>query len=146
MMKRTFVVVSLLVLSCLVLSASPSQAHPRGVLPGVYVTHITAADVPSELPPDVAAALVGEWRIEFTHYGIYLVQKDGAFAVLGTYVSNPSRLVMHDELGPFACSGPGQATAVYDWSFDGTLLTLGLVHDGCVVRIVPATSHPFVRQ
>jgi hypothetical protein len=146
MLKRTLIAVSLLVVCCLVLSPAPSQASPQGIPAGIYVTNITEADVPPGLPPEVAAALVGEWSLELTDSGVYIVEKDGAFAVMGSYVSNSARLVMHDELGPLSCSGPGEATGVYDWSFDGEFLTLSAVHDGCTVRTVPATSHPFQLQ
>lgn len=145
-MKRFLLVVSLVGVCLLALSPLPSQASPEGIPPGVYVTNVTAADVPPGLPPEIQAALVGEWSLELTGNGIYLVHKDGAFGVMGSYTTNSARLVMHDELGPFACTEPGQATAVYDWSFDGESLTLRLIHDNCLVRVIPATAHPFELQ
>jgi hypothetical protein len=146
MMKRTLIAVSLGMICLLGLFPAASQATPHGIPAGVYVTHITPADVPPDFPPDVAAALPGEWALEITGSGFYIVHKDGAFAVFGRYVSNPRRFVMHDEIGPLSCTGAGQATGIYNWTLDGDELTLTLVHDNCGVRIVPTTSHPFERQ
>jgi hypothetical protein len=145
MFKKTLLAVSLVVVSLLLVPA-PSQALPHGIPPGVYVTHITPADVPPGFPPDVASVLPGTWTLEITGSGVYVVHKDGEFVVFGWYVSNKNNFVLHDELGPLACSGAGQATGVYSWSFDGENLTLKVIHDNCSVRIVPSTAHPFERQ
>lgn len=41
------------------------------------------------------------------------------------YMSNPARLVITRESGPFACSNfQSNVTAVYDWTFDGSELTV----------------------
>ena len=145
MLKRMLLVMS--VLSVVALAApAATQASPEGVPPGVYLTHITPADVPADFPPDVAAALPGTWELEITASGVYIAHKDGQFVVFGKYVSNRRRFIMHDELGPFACTGAGQKTGIYDWSFDGENLILTPVHDNCAARRVPTTSHPLELQ
>jgi len=146
MQKKALLTIPLLALAMLVLSPAASQASPDRIPPGIYVTYVTPADVPADYPPDVAAALPGTWEMEITGSGVYVVHKDGQFVVFGRYVSNESRFILHDELGPLSCSGAGQATGIYDWSFDGEDLTLTLVHDNCGVRAVAATAHPFELQ
>jgi len=72
------------------------QADSTKLTPGIYTTTIVGSDIPPTFPPDVAVILVGQWQIEFTQAGTYIVTKDGEIVVIGRYTSNSFRFVMTD--------------------------------------------------
>ena len=142
-MTRKFMsAITLVGLGALILHGDSSERLP----PGAYVTTITEADVPPQFPPEAVPLLVGTWEIEFTTAGISVTRKDGASVVSGHYVSNPSRLILHDEAGPLACVDPGTVTGVYEWAFENGQLNLTEIHDSCAGRSVVLTSHGWQKQ
>lgn len=135
-------------LAALALIPASAGASPFGFPPGIYTTTITDADYPPGFPEEGKAP--GTWTSEFTADGRVIVTHEAFAGVLveGRYVSNPARLVVTDESGPFACFNlnPGWATAVYGWSFDGNQLTLTAVRDACFARAIVFTAHPLQLQ
>lgn len=145
-----FIVLSLALVAMLI-AVSPSvpnaMAHSANVPPGVYIATITEADIPDSFPPEFVPLLVGDWEIEFTESGSYIVSKDGYPGVVGRYNSNPARIVMTDLEGAFSCTDePGIATATYRWTLVGDELILTAVKDRCAGRNLVLTAHPLQRQ
>jgi len=146
-LRRSIMFVSAALLVGVTLSLPSAKADSTKLPPGTYTTTIVESDVPPSFPPEAVALLVGEWQIEFTEGGSYIVTKDGDIAVVGRYTSNPSRLVMTDLQGAYACTdAPGIATAVYRWSVENNQLILSAALDRCAGRHVALTSHPLQRQ
>jgi len=122
-------------------------ASPLGFPPGTYTATITDADYPPGFPEEGKAP--GVFTNEFTTDGRVFVTHEDFDGVLveGRYVSNPARLVLADESGPFSCTNfQNNVTAVYEWAFDGSELTLTVVHDACFPRAVILTAHPWQLQ
>lgn len=122
-------------------------ASPLGFPPGTYTSTITDADYPPGFPEEGKAP--GTFTNEFTVDGRLIVTHEDFEGVLveGRYVSNPARLVLADESGPFSCTNfQSNVTAVYDWTFDGSELTLTVVHDACEPRATILTAHPWQLQ
>ena len=126
------------------LPTAGAVANSTKLPPGVYTTTITEADVPPPLPPEIVA---GQWQIEFTEAGSFIVSKDGDIAVIGRYKSNPSRVVLTDLQGAYSCTDvPGTATGVYGWSLVNNELVLSAVQDRCAGRPEVLTAHPLQKQ
>ena len=145
-----YIVLSLALVAVLV-AVSPSvpnaMARSSNVPTGIYTTTLTEADIPDSFPPEYIPVLVGDWEIEFTGSGSYIVSKDGYPAVVGRYNSNPARIIMTDLQGPLSCTDePGIATATYRWTLVGDQLILTAVHDRCAGRNLVLTAHPLQRQ
>jgi len=133
-----YIVLSLALVAVLV-ALSPSvpnaMARSANVPTGIYTTTLTEADIPDSFPPEYIPVLVGDWEIEFTGSGSYIVSKDGYAAVVGRYNSNPARIIMTDLQGPLSCTDePGIATATYRWTLVGDQLIFTAVHDRCAGR------------
>lgn len=127
--------------------ADSAEASPLRFPPGAYTATITDADYPPGFPEEGKAP--GTFTNEFTADGLLIVTHEGFEEVLveARYISNPARLVITSETGPFACSNfQSNVKAVYDWTFDGSELTLSVVHDACGPRAVILTAHPWVLQ
>lgn len=136
-------------LAAFTLIPASAGASPLGFPSGTYTTTITDDDYPSGFPEEAKA--IGDWEFEFTADGRLFVTYEplGFVVVEGRYVSNPARLVMTEESGPFAICAelvPGGASAVYRWSFDDNELTLTTVRDNCEPRAIVQTSHPLQLQ
>lgn len=135
-------------LAALTLIPASAGASPFGFPPGAYTTTITDADYPPGFPEEAKG--LGDWELEFTADGRFLATYEplGFVVIEGRYVSNPARLVMTDESGPFASSNfnQGWATAIFDWAFDGDELTLTLVRDAFLSRAIVLTAHPLQLQ
>src|SRR6266498_1273543 len=141
-----YIVLSLALVAALIV-VSPSlpnaMAHSANVATGIYTTTLTAADIPASFPPEFIPLLVGDWEIEFTEAGSYIVNKDGYPVVVGRYNSNPARIVMTDLQGALSCTDePGIATSTYRWTLAGNELILTAVHDRCAGRNLVLTAHP----
>jgi len=122
-------------------------ADSENVPAGIYTTTITAADIPSDFPPEVIPILVGQWQVALTEDGAEVVSKGDDIVVIGTHRSGPSRLVLHDLEGPLACTDAhGIATGVYAWSFQNDELVLSPVNDRCFGRQFVLTAHPLQKQ
>ncbi|MEK6336514.1 MAG: hypothetical protein AABM67_16425 [Acidobacteriota bacterium] len=146
-----YIALSLALVVALLVVVSPSVpnaiAHSANVPPGVYTTTLTEADIPASFPPEYIPLLVGDWEIEFTGAGSYIVNKDGFPAIVGRYNSNPARIVMTDLEGALSCTDqPGIATATYRWTLAGDELILTTVNDRCAGRNLVLTAHPLQRQ
>jgi hypothetical protein len=146
-----YIALSLALVVAVLVVVSPSvpnaMANSANVPPGIYTTTLTAADIPAEFPPEFIPVLVGDWEIEFSESGSYIVSKDGYPVVVGRYNSNPSRIVMTDLQGPLSCTDePGIATATYRWTLAGYELILTTVNDRCAGRNLALTAHPLQRQ
>lgn len=141
-LMRSIKLLSAALLLGLALWIPNAKANSPKLPPGIYATTITESDVPPFFPPEVIEILVGEWRIEFTDGGTYIVTKDGEIVVVGRYNSNNSRLIMTDLQGVYACTDvPGVATGVYRWSLENNELVLVPVNDRCDGRPVALTAH-----
>jgi hypothetical protein len=116
--------------------------HPTGT----YRTVITEADLPPDYPPEFILLTTGQWEVEFSEDRRVFVVKEGAVVVERCYTSNPVRLVMTDLYGPFACLDSGWATGVYDWAFANNELTLTVVQDACIGRLIVLVTHPLQKQ
>jgi hypothetical protein len=126
---------------------SNAMAHSANVPAGIYTTTLTEADIPAEFPPEFIPVLVGDWEVEFSESGSYIVSKDGYPEVVGRYNSNPARIIMTDLQGPLSCTDePGIATATYRWTLAGDELILTTVNDRCAGRNLVLTAHPLQRQ
>jgi hypothetical protein len=138
-----------LVIALVALTASnpTAFASSANVPTGIYTTTLVAADIPAEFPAEVAQILVGNWEIEITDAGSYIVNKDGFPVVVGRYNSNPARVIMTDLEGALSCTDqPGIATATYRWTFSGDDLLLTAVSDRCAGRNLVLTAHPLQKQ
>ena len=148
-MKR-YIVLSLALVAALVIATASGLnvvAHSANVPTGIYTTTLTAADIPAEFPPEIASMLVGDWEIEFTEAGSFIVAKDGFPVVVGRYNSTSSRIVMTDLEGALSCTdAPGIATAIYRWTLVGNELVLTTVNERCPGRNLVLASHPLQRQ
>ena len=145
-----YIVLSLALVAVLV-ALSPSvpnaMARSANVPTGIYTTNLTEADIPDSFPPEYIPVLVGDWEIEFTGSGSYIVSKDGYPAVVGRYNSNSARIIMTDLQGSLSCTDePGIATATYRWTLVGDQLILTAVHDRCAGRNLVLTAHALQRQ
>jgi len=148
-MKRSIVLTLAFVAALAAVTASmpDAVAHSANVPTGIYTTTLTEADIPDSFPPEFIPVLVGDWEIEFTESGSYIVSKDGYPAVVGRYNSNPARIVMTDLQGVLSCTDePGIATATYRWTLVGNELILTAVNDRCAGRNLALTAHPLQRQ
>ena len=145
-----YIVLSLALVALLVAvnpSAPIAMAHSANVPTGIYTTTLTEADIPDSFPPEYIPVLVGDWEIEFSESGSYIVSKDGYPVVVGRYNSNPARIVMTDLQGPLSCTDePGIATATYRWTLAGDELLLTTVNDRCAGRNLALTAHPLQKQ
>ena len=144
-------IVLTLALAAVLVVANPSvpnaMAGSESIPAGIYLTTLTAADIPDSFPPEVIALLVGDWETEFTESGTYIVSKDGFPVVVGRYNSNPSRLIMTDLEGALACTdAPGIATGTYRWTAASDELVLTTLNDRCPGRNLVLTAHPLQRQ
>jgi hypothetical protein len=130
------------------LASIDAEAGRIQLPPGTYTATITESDIPPGFPPEAIPVLVGQWQIEFTEAGTLIVSKKGeGVVVVGRYTSNPVRYVTTDLLGPLACvDEPGEATGVYEWTFENNELTLTVVHDRCAGRAFALTVHPLQKQ
>lgn len=152
MTKRLRIWIALLPILALLVAVAvvpdSAGASPPGFPPGTYTATITEADYPPGFPEEGKAP--GIFSNEFTADGRLIVTHEDFDGVLveARYLSNPARLVMTDESGPFACFNlnPGWATGVYEWTFDGSELTLTVVHDACFPRAIVLTAHPLQLQ
>lgn len=135
-----------LTLALTVFLASPGMAISEGLSPGTYTTTITEADIPPSVPPELIPELVGQWEIELTEAGSYIVSKDNEVMVVGRYTSNPSRVVLTDLEGPIACLFPGGATSVYEWTFGNDILSFSTIQDPCVGRMIILTAHAWQKE
>ena len=147
---KKYIVLSLALVAALVIASAwgpNAVAHSASLPTGIYTTTLTEADIPAEFPPEFIPVLVGDWEIEFSESGSYIVSKDGYPVVVGRYNSNPARIVMTDLQGPLSCTDePGIATATYRWTFAGDELILTAVNDRCAGRNLALTAHPLQRQ
>jgi hypothetical protein len=147
---RKNIVLSLALLAALLVGGPAglnAKANSASVPAGIYTTTLTEADIPASFPPEVIALLVGDWEIEFTEAGSFIVSKDGYPAVVGRYNSNSARIVMTDLEGAFSCTDePGIATATYRWTLASDELVLTAVNDRCGGRNVVLTAHPLQKQ
>ena len=142
-LRKSIKLVSAALLIGITLLLPNVKADSTKLPPGTYATTITESDVPPFFPPEVIEILAGEWQIEFTDGGTYVVSKDGEIVVVGRYTSNQARVVMTDLQGVYACTDvPGVATGVYRWSLENNELTLVAVLDRCDGRPVALTAHP----
>jgi hypothetical protein len=131
------------VIVVLTLSLAVARAASDRLPPGTYATTITAQDIPSFFPPEAVAILVGDWQLQFTEAGDALAVKDGQIVVAARYVSNPARLVFHDEGGLLACTDPGTATGVYTVVLQSNQVNATAIHDSCAGRALVMTAHPW---
>jgi hypothetical protein len=148
-MKKLIGLTLTFVISLVTLSVSlPTVSASSTNLPaGTYATTLLAEDIPTEFPPDVAQLLVGNWEIEFTEDGSYIVNKEGFPVVVGRYNSNPSRIIMTDLEGALSCTDqPGIATGTYRWTSSSNDLLLTTVNDRCAGRNLVLTAHPLQKQ
>jgi len=148
-MKR-YIVLSLALVAALVIASGwepKAVAHSANLPTGIYTTTVTAADIPAEFPPEYIPILVGDWEIEFTEAGSFIVAKDGFPVAVGRYNSTSARIVMTDLEGALACTdAPGIATAIYRWTLAGDELVLTTVNDRCAGRNLVLTAHPLQKQ
>jgi len=151
MTKRLRIWIALLPMLALLVAVAvvpdSAGASPPGFPPGTYTATITGADYPPGFPDEGKAP--GIFSNDFTADGRLIVTHEDFDGVLveARYVSNPARLVITGEMGPFACSNfQSNITAVYEWTFDGSELTLTSVHDACGPRVVILTAHPWQLQ
>ena len=144
MTNKTRSVVTLAATTALMVTATLllHGAVPHGLPLGTYKTVISAQEVPPSFPPEIA----GTWEIEYLEGRNFIVWKDGEFVVSGSFVSNPARLIVHDQEGPLACVDPGTKTGVYQWTQQGNDLILTGIQDRCFGRAFVLTAHPLERQ
>lgn len=137
-------------------SAATSAAFPLGT----YVTELTRADIPAAVPAQFVPNLVGRWETTFAEGGRQTLFKDGGLVIEGRYAATQNQIVLYQDKGPFACDiqerdprpfVPPGATAgphsgVYNWTFDGQMLTFTRVFDDCGGRILYLTAHPLAKR
>ena len=147
-MKRSIMLTLAIVAILAAVSASVhAVAESANVPSGIYTTTLTEADILAVFPPELVPLLAGDWEVEFTESGSYIVSKDGFPAVVGRYNSNPGRIVMTDLQGPLSCTDqPGIATATYRWTFSSGELLLTSVNDRCPGRNLVLTAHTLQKQ
>lgn len=135
------VVVVLVLLIGSLAACNPAPAAPS---PGTYSTRLVEADMPTELPEEVRGFLQGSWEIVLGNDQLFQVIKDGEIAIEGSFTATQDQIVFTDEEGPAAEpeSGPG----TYEWHSDGQTLTLTLIDDTSLGRILVATAHPLTKQ
>ena len=84
-----YIALSLALVVALLVAVSPSvpnaMARSANVPPGIYTTTLTAADIPASFPPEYIPVLVGDWEVELSESGSYIVSKDGYPGVVGRY-------------------------------------------------------------
>ena len=118
-----------------------------GTIPsGVYTTTINKQDIPAGFPAEAVAMLTGEWNIEFTSAGRYVVSKDGQLAIEGRYTSTQDQLVLTDEKGPLVCDVPGEETGKYKWLASSSGVKLTATEDKCSGRSVVLTTRVWAKK
>ena len=123
-------------------SASPARygAATNGSLPA----ELTGTFAVTINPDEVAQAdEAGDWFLSLTgddgyQFGRLVV---GTAENYGDLTVDGDHLTFSNEKGVGACSGAG----TYIWRASGDSLTLTLVADGCAVRVVQNSAHPYRR-
>ena len=133
----------------LVLAACTS----RPALPsGAYASVISRNDAMSqdELNATARGIVAGYWEMRLLNGSHYMLITDGTIvAEQGRYRLADGQLTLTAERGFFACTHPtrsGQAQATYQWLFEGEVLTLTALADGCPTRHAVLTMHPLTRR
>ena len=116
----------------------PRVADPDPFPPGVYTITFAAAEA--------GERFAGEWEMRFTEAGAVSVVKDGETFVEGRYVSTGRHVVMTDETGPIACTGPRTRTGIYGWTLQENELTMSAVEDECEGRRVMLTRGKWLKE
>jgi hypothetical protein len=113
--------------------ASP-LAFPRGI----YSSVISPADIPNR------AELAGTWEATYAPNNRITVRKDGAVVVEGDYELSFDEIVVKNETGSKACSGPGR----YRWTANPTThaLSLGRLVDDCDGRYLVFTRRALTKK
>lgn len=87
----------------------------------------------------------GPYTLVFDRDGSFQVVKSGYALVEGDYLVSGQQIRLTDKKGPFACTGPGQATGTYNWKLERGVLLLRKVEDKCNDRSASFTV-PWKKQ
>ncbi len=90
--------------------------------------------------------LSGPYTLEFKRDGSFRVVKSGYALVEGEYAVSGEQIRLTDKKGPFACTGPGQATGTYNWKLESGALLLTKVQDECGDRSASFVASPWKKQ
>jgi len=122
--------------------AMESAAPAMGGIIGNYSVTLADADIPSAMPADAHASLVGAWMVMIHPQNHFVATFNGSQVVEGHYQVNGSQITFPaDESGPYACTDP----ATYTWHRAGNELHFARVGDDpCPGRAVVLTSHPLM--
>jgi len=88
----------------------------------------------------------GPYTLEFKRDGSFQVVKSGYALVQGEYAVSGPQIRLTDKKGPFACTGPGQATGTYNWKLESGALLLSKVQDDCSDRSASFAASPWKKQ
>jgi hypothetical protein len=135
----------LLVVAGAVVAAAGAETKPS--LEGVYTTKLAGTPV---------APLNATWRVQITPDHRYVIFRNGARVVSGSWVKiihfgyyiGPPTVGFRDRSGPAACPGK-TARATYTWrpksAAGRTYLVFKSVGDSCAGRRAILTTHPLLK-
>jgi hypothetical protein len=86
------------------------------------------------------------YTLAFKGDGSFQVLKSGYALVEGEYAISGPQIRLTDKRGPFACTGPGQATGTYNWKVGNGALVLSKVQDDCGDRSASFAASPWKKQ
>ncbi|HSU12899.1 hypothetical protein [Longimicrobium sp.] len=122
--------------------AMATAAPAMGGIIGNYTVTLADSDVPSAMPADAHAGLVGAWTVAIHPGNHFVATFKGNQVVEGHYEVNGNQITFPvGESGEYACTDP----ATYTWRRSGNQLTFAQVgQDACAGRAVVLTSHPLI--
>ena len=88
----------------------------------------------------------GPYTLEFKPDKSFRMLKSGYALVEGEYSVTGGQIQLTDKRGPFACSGPGQATGTYSWNIEKRMLSLHKIEDKCADRSSSFAGPPWKQK
>jgi hypothetical protein len=86
--------------------------------------------------------VLGDWELQLTAKGLYMVIKDREVVVEGHHTISGDQVVLTDEKGKFACTiPPDEPTGTYQWKSEDGRITFSTVEDNCPGRNLVLTAH-----
>ena len=143
MQKIAFTVLALSVVAGGAAAQKAAAPKPASEPSGTYTTTVTKADLPADVPKQLADSVPGKWSLTFAAGKPVVVKRNGKEAATAPAAFSAGKMSLDaNDTGPLKCG----VAAVYSYSEkNGRLVFKGVGEDTCVGRRVVLTKHPLKR-